>query len=283
MSGCCGIIYLYIYACAQNAWGYEGGDPSLMVCDIQKTNLWKRFSAYLFDVILFGIVAVGFAFLLSALLGYSDVSEERKSLQAEFEQAHGVSFELSQDEYNAMAEDEREVFDGLYREFVTDPAVGRLDSLLINFSLIITSIGILASYLVLELLIPLLLKNGQTLGKKIFGIGVMRVDCVRMSTFQLAVRTVLGKYTLETMLPVLMILMFFFGFMPLACAAGILLILIMQIIFLVSTRLRTPIHDMIAGTVVVDVASQMIFESVEEMNEYKKRLHEEDVKRAPYP
>jgi len=40
---------------------------------------------------------------------------------------------------------------------------------------------------------------------------------------------------------------------------------------------------MIAGTVVVDVASQMIFESVEEMNEYKKRLHEEDVKRAPYP
>jgi len=254
-----------------------------MVCDIQRTNLWKRFSAYLFDVILFGIVAVGFAFLLSALLGYSDVSEERKSLQAEFEQAHGVSFELSQDEYNTMAEDEREAFDELYREFVTDPAVGRLDSLLINFSLIITSIGILASYLVLELLIPLLLKNGQTLGKKIFGIGVMRVDCVRMSTFQLVVRTVLGKYTLETMLPVLMILMFFFGFMPLACAAGILLILIMQIIFLASTRLRTPIHDMIAGTVVVDVASQMIFESVEEMNEYKKRLHEEDVKRAPYP
>ena len=254
-----------------------------MNCDIQRTNLWKRFSAYLFDVILLGIAAVGFAFLLSALLGYSDLSEERRRLQADFEEAHGVSFEISQAEYDAMTEDEKAAFDELYRAFATDPAVGKVDSLLINLSLVITSIGILAAYLVLELLIPLLLKNGQTLGKKIFGIGVMRVDCVRISTFQLAVRTVLGKYTLETMVPVLLLLMFFFGFMPLACAVGILLLLILQIGFLASTRLRTPIHDMISGTVVVDIASQMIFASVEELNEYKKRLHEEDVKHAPYP
>ena len=40
---------------------------------------------------------------------------------------------------------------------------------------------------------------------------------------------------------------------------------------------------MIAGTVVVDIAHQMIFDSVEEMTEYQKRLHEEDVKHAPYP
>lgn len=254
-----------------------------MICDVQKTSLWKRFSAYLFDFILFGIAAIGFAFLLSALLGYSDLTAEREALQADFEATHGISFDITQAEYEAMHEGEREIFDALYHEFATDPAVGKVDSLLINLSLVITSIGILAAYLLLELLIPLLLKNGQTLGKKIFGIGVMRVDCIRMSTFQLVVRTVLGKYTLETMIPVLLILMFFFGFMPLACAIGILLLLILQVGFLISTRLHTPIHDMIAGTVVVDIAHQMVFDSVEEMTEYQKRLHEEEAKNAPYP
>ena len=254
-----------------------------MICDIQKTNLWKRFSAYLFDFILLGIAAVGFAFLLSAVLGYSNLTDERETLQADFEARHDVSFEITQAEYDAMPEDEKAAFDALYREFVTDSEVGRIDSLLINLSLVITSIGILAAYLIMELLIPLLLGNGQTLGKKIFGIGVMRVDCVRTSAFQLVVRTVLGKYTLETMIPVLLILMFFFGLMPLACAAGLLLLLILQIGFLISTRLRTPIHDMIAGTVVVDIAAQMIFDSVEELTEYQKRIHEEEVKNAPYP
>lgn len=254
-----------------------------MVCDIQKTNLWKRFSAYLFDLILFGIAAIGFAFLLSAVLRYGDVVEERNALQTDFETRYGITFDITQDEYNLMLEDEKTFYDEIYREFITDPAVGRVDSLLINLTLVITSIGILLAYLILELLIPLLLGNGQTLGKKIFGIGVMRVDCVRISVFQLAVRTVLGKYTLETMIPVLLCLLFFFGFMPLACAVGILLLLILQIGFLISTRLRTPIHDLIAGTVAVDIASQMIFDSVEELNEYRKRIHEEEAQKASYP
>jgi hypothetical protein len=37
----------------------------------------------------------------------------------------------------------------------------------------------------LEFLVPYLLKNGQTVGKKMFSLGVMRVDGVKISTFSL--------------------------------------------------------------------------------------------------
>ena len=133
-----------------------------------------------------------------------------------------------------------------------------------------------------EFIIPLKLGNGQTVGKKIFGIAVMRVDSVKISTFQLFVRSVLGKYTIETMMPVMLILMLFFGVMPLMCLIGIALIALLQIVFVLTSRLRTPIHDMIAGTVTVDLASQMIFDSSEEMTEYKRRVHEEKARHAEY-
>ena len=41
-----------------------------MELDLQKANIWKRISAYLFDVIILGMVAVGVAFLLSSVLKY---------------------------------------------------------------------------------------------------------------------------------------------------------------------------------------------------------------------
>ena len=61
------------------------------------------------------------------------------------------------------------------------------------------------------LFVPLKLGNGQTIGKKVFGIGVMRVDGVQLTTIQLFIRTILGKFTLETMIPVYIVLMIFFN------------------------------------------------------------------------
>ena len=46
-----------------------------MVHDIQKASFWKRISAYIFDMIMLVIVAVGIAFLLSTLLGYDSYSD----------------------------------------------------------------------------------------------------------------------------------------------------------------------------------------------------------------
>ena len=249
--------------------------------DFQKAGMWKRISAYIFDLIILGIVSVGVAFLMSVALQYDSHTDERNRLQKEYEDRYQVSFDITQEEYEALTPEAKQHFDDAYHAFVTDTQVSQKDMLLLNLSLIITSFGILSAYLLLEILIPVWLKNGQTLGKKIFGIAVMRADGVRLSLFQLLVRTVLGKYTVETMLPIFLLLLLVFNLMPLVSVVGIAMILIIQLILLVSTTLRTPIHDMIAGTVTVDLASQMIFESTEELIEYKKRLHAEQVKESP--
>ncbi len=253
-----------------------------MVYDIQKAGLWKRMSAYLFDVILLGIVAVGFAFLLSTGLQYDGHVATRETLRQEYEVQYGVEFDISQTEYAAMTEEEQKAYMEAYEAFATDPEVSALDLLIINLTLMIIGIAFLGAFLLLEFAVPLLFGNGQTLGKKIFSIGVMRVDGVRISLFQLFVRTILGKYTLETMLPVFAIFLVVLNVMPIVGIAGVLLVLLLQISFMMTSQYRTPIHDMISGTVTVDIASQMIFDSTEAMMAYRQRVHEEMVARAEY-
>ena len=41
-----------------------------MAVSLQRAGMWKRISAFLFDAILLGILAVLFAFLFSSILGY---------------------------------------------------------------------------------------------------------------------------------------------------------------------------------------------------------------------
>ena len=84
------------------------------------------------------------------------------------------------------------------------------------------------------------------------------------------------------MVPVLIVLMIFLGAMNVIGAIVIILLLILQIAMLIVTKTNSAIHDLIANTVVVDLASQMIFDSADELIEYKKRVHAEQVERAPY-
>lgn len=253
-----------------------------MIYDIQKASMWKRISAFIFDTILLSIIAVGAAFILSVVLGYDAHVSEREVMRKKYEKEYGVSFDITQDEYEELSEDEQKYLDDAYYAFATDPEVNRKDILLTNLAMMITSFGFLTAYLILEFLIPLKLKNGQTLGKKIFGIAVMRVDGVRITPAQLFIRAVLGKYTLETMLPVLLFILFIFSSYNATFLLGIAIIALIQLGLTIFTRLKTPIHDIISGTVTVDMASQLIFDSVEELTEYKKKLHNDSVKNAEY-
>ena len=129
---------------------------------------------------------------------------------------------------------------------------------------------------------PLLFGNGQTIGKKVFGIGLMRVDGVKVTSFALFVRTVLGKYTIETMIPVLMAMMIFIGLIGILGPAIVLGLLILQIALIVTSKTNSALHDHMAATVAVDLASQMIFNTPEDLMEYKKQVHAEQVKKQTY-
>ena len=130
--------------------------------------------------------------------------------------------------------------------------------------------------------VPIKLGNGQTLGKKIFGIAVMRTDSVKVTAPLLFIRTILGKFTIETMIPVLICIMIFFNMIGIVGMLILGLILLVQIILMITTHTNSCIHDVLAKTVAVDMQSQLIFENEEELMNYKNKIHAEKVARQTY-
>ena len=193
-----------------------------MITDLQKANPWKRISAYLFDLILLVTLTVGVAFLLSSVLGYDVQSDRMEALSQKYATLYGVDLDISVEDYNALSPEEHARYDAATEAFAADAEANYLYSLLINLTLIITTFSILIAYLILEFAVPLLFGNGQTLGKKIFGIGVMRADGVRVTSLLVFIRTVLGKFTVETMIPVLLAISVYFGVLD---VVGVIVIL----------------------------------------------------------
>ncbi len=250
--------------------------------DFQKANMFKRISAALLDLILIAIIATGMAFLLSAAFDYESYSTRLEELQTEYEQTHGVSFEISEEEYQALSREELHELNRMWREFASSEEYMYNYQMSFQLTILIATFGILLAFLILEFFVPLLFKNGQTVGKKIFALGVMREDGVKLSPMLLFIRTLLGKYTAETMLPILLIIWSVFAQTGLFGIGVAILLLVVQTVMLIVTTARTPIHDKLAHTVVVDLMSQRIFETEADLINYKKELAAERANESAY-
>ena len=243
-----------------------------MAVSLQRAGMWKRISAFLFDAILLGILAVLFAFLLSSALGYDRSVDTLNRCYVAYGEQYGVDFQTSLSQYDSMTDEEKQQLEEAYRAVGQDEEAAYAYQMTIRLTILMVSLGILLACLIWEVLIPALLKDGQTLGKKIFSLGVMRSDGVRLGGVQLFVRSILGKYTVEIMIPVLVAMMLYFGSTGLP---GTLLILGLALVngcLFLFTYAHTPIHDLLAGTVVVDLPSQRIFPTREDMIAFKERM-----------
>ena len=264
-----------------------------MIYDLQKASMWKRISAFLCDIIVFCIVAVGIALVLSTVLGIDAQQEKMVAICDQHAQSYGLSdfmtkeeldgalsIAMTQERFDTLTKEQQDIFNKASETLFQNEEYLHAYGMAYQLALLVLTFSILISHLILEFAIPLWFKNGQTIGKKVFGVAVMRIDGVKVSPLILLVRTVLGKYAVETMIPVFSLLSLLFG--TANNLTGILLIVLVgsEIALLIFTPARTPLHDMLASTVTVDFASQMIFDSPEELLEYKKKLHAESV--APH-
>lgn len=255
-----------------------------MSYDIQRADIWKRASAFLLDFILAVIAAVGFIFLFSLVTGINKHYESYEAVMDRYEAEWGVDFdEISGTaEYEALPEAERAKIDEAFAAFAKDEEANYLYNVIIQLIIMNVSIGILLAFICLEFIVPLLLKNGQTLGKKVFGIAVMRLDGVKINSQILFIRSILGKYTVETMIPLMMIAWILLGKAGIMGIVIIALVLIGNLVMIMATRTNSAIHDQLSQTVAVDMASQLIFDSPEALLEYKQKLHAEAVERSTY-
>ena len=257
--------------------------------DIQKASVLKRISAFLFDFIFIAILSVGVAFLISAITNFYGTLDSYQAHIDEYATQHGIKLDITEEEYNALSEEDRKLYDGMGMELFNNEDFVHDYKLIISLTLVMVTLSPFITFLLLEFLIPLFLKNGQTLGKKIFAIGVIRVDSVRITPFFLFVRNILGKFTIGTMIPLYMIVFIMMqailgvSFLsPLVCLVILASVVLLNIGLFIGTRTRSFIHDCFSSTVVVDMATQMIFETSEERLEYKKRIHQEAADKAKY-
>ena len=253
-----------------------------MATDLQKASIWKRTAAWLFDGILLGILAVAFGVLISWLLGYDAHSARLEEAYAQYEQGYGVVFDISLEEYEAMSEAARQNYDAAYAALIADEEAMYAYNMMLSQTLVILSAAVVLAVAAVEWLVPLKLGNGQTLGKRIFGLALIRNDGVQLNNLQLFTRSMLGKCTVETMIPMLIILMLYWGTMGVAGTLVLFALFFGQLACVLFTRTNSAIHDLMAGTIVVDYASQTIFKSTEDLIAYQKKVAAERAARAPY-
>lgn len=246
---------------------------------LQKASLGKRIAAGILDGILICILATGFAFLLSVLLGYDGYYQTLTDGYSRYETQYGVSFDIPREE---LSDADREKRDAAYKALSQDEEVIQAYNVVLNLTLVIASVAILLSVLAWEFAVPLLLHNGQTVGKKVFSLGLVRVDGVQVTNLQLMVRALLGKFAVEIMIPVFVILMAFWGISGLIGPIVLLALLVAQGICLCVSKTNALLHDQMAGTAVVDISSQRIFRSTEDLIAYQKQVAAERAARQTY-
>lgn len=253
-----------------------------MILDLQKASLLKRASAFLLDAILLVVLATGFFYIISVATGY----EQHRLVVAEaterISQEYGVTAEMTSKSYEELTEAEIAAINAADKALQSDAAACRAYAMVANLSTLIVSLGLLLAFVLLEFVVPLLFGNGQTLGKKIFGIAVMHIQGVKLGHVALFTRTVLGKYAVETMPLALSALYLISGLgSPVFLLIGAALLLVQLIVVIVSHE-NALLHDKMAVTVTVDLASQMIFDTYDQLLDYKKKMHAEKAASQPY-
>lgn len=279
--------------------------------ELRKIGFIKRASALLLDAILLAVLTTGFMFVISLICQYDRAEELADSYYAQWEdfrkdyigkvaEFYGFTYTVDEEGYTVTKDGKEsslnEVVQALidsngqdeatreaYAAYENLPPVEKVNAqyrYVYTMLFMMVSVGIFLAYLVLEFILPLIFKNGQTIGKKIFGICLVRPDCVKITNLALFARTFVGKFAIETMFPVLLIFLFLFGGLGVLAIILFFAITILNVVLFFATRNKTPIHDIIAGTVAADMKLQMIFGSQEELNEKRKLMQQEKEKDA---
>ncbi len=259
-----------------------------MIYDLQKAGAWKRISAFLFDFIISGVLVVAVVLFFVWAFGFQEYSDTFKAKQEFYAEKYDIDLDMTSEEYNKMTEDQKKDYiqrvELSNKDIARDVEAVKAYNMIIYLPFVFVTLGVFVTFILSEFIVPLIFKNGQTLGKKIFGIGVIRTNCVKASNFSLFVRMAFGKFVIETMVPVAIAFMMLTGLLnPLIAIIVLLGVVILEIIsFITTKRTRSAIHDLISDTAVVELSTQLVFESEQALLDYKKKIHEENVAKAPY-
>lgn len=250
--------------------------------DIQKASVSKRLYAFLLDMIIASILTSGLYLGLSAALRVESHSQKYKDIIAVYEQQYGVQFGKNEEEYAAMSEAEQNNYKAAVDAANSDEEANKEIKTFYVMTFTVFASGIILSMLILEFIVPMITRDGRTLGKLLFGLGVMRKSCLRIGKPVLFIRGVIGKGVFELILPVMILYSVLNGFTGVFGIILLCVFVIFELVVFIKSGGSELLHDMLSDTVVVDWGSQMIFDSAGERDEYAEKLKKQQAESDPY-
>ena len=266
------------------------------VYDVQVAPVSRRFLAFIIDITLFVFLAIGIGKvvttpLVEAVFHYSEIQqqledkvfefgfsridtntgeyvlidfslpEEATTLQAVI-QTHGPALVAAQlGEYDDVSglyillgepADQVRKLETLFHRNEEVLALARAKSFAEFIQLIFSAF---MSQLLLFFALPLILKNGQTLSMLLLRIGLVNSDGLRLRLVPFVVRFFLGFFLLGTGA-----IIFFYSLAP---ALGVIYGIVLLGLTLAIPKNRA-LHDLIGRTIVIDMDSQYIIDTLEE-------------------
>ena len=252
-----------------------------MIYDFQKASLLKRISAFLLDFILVTIIATFIAWIISLITHYSDLVTEFQGYYTQYEEMYGVTL-TNESVYAGYTDAQKETVQQAFDAMNADQNVIRCWGLVSTLPIVMVSVGLLISTLLVEFVMPIILKNGQTIGKKVFKLGVVNPNGVLCTNFQLCTRALLGKCVVEYMIPGIVIVMMAFGTLGFVGPIILLILLAAQGIIFLTNLNRPFFHDLISNTLVCDLSTQKTFKTYAEMIAYKEEVNKQVAEQSAY-
>ena len=136
---------------------------------MQKASIGKRIIASISDGILVSIIAVGLAALLTIVLNTDKHITYVENAYAKYEA-----------EYDNLTDEKREVFDKAIEALNNDSEAKYHYNMWMQLTLLTITFSVLMGVVLIEFVVPLVLGNGQTIGKKIFGIALMHQEGIKI-------------------------------------------------------------------------------------------------------
>jgi uncharacterized RDD family membrane protein YckC len=232
--------------------------------DVQRAEVSKRLYAGLVDFMLLAILTVACVLALGAIINMPKYYNRYVEIIDRYEADYGVTFGMTQAEYKELTEEEQANYKAAVDAVNADEELKSLTRTGFTLIFVIIIGSILFAMLILEFVVPLLFKDGRTLGKKIFGLGVMRNNLTHVKPFVLFARNIIGKGVMELALPAAAVISVILGLTGWFGIVLLVLFAVMEIVVFAKSHGSALLHDTLADTVVIDWASQRMFDTQEE-------------------
>ena len=130
-----------------------------MMFDLQKANMTKRISAFIFDLIITMTLTVAFGAVISFISGYDKHYDACVSVITRYEKEYDLSYYIDENEFTSLSESDRLSYEKMCDAIAKDEDFIYHNHYYFNLSLLIISLGILLAVLVVDFIFPVFLKE----------------------------------------------------------------------------------------------------------------------------